>query len=141
MHLHCLVPGGAVTETRQWHPARSTHLFPVRALVRHVRGGFVSRLRKLAEDGGLSRIENGAEIDTVLDGLMSTNSVPGPLRPRVDTPPVSTASHARHTIPHIQEGIGGPEPLRQERHSSTDIYSVCAPRRGLPTDRASAHAE
>ena len=43
VHLHCLVPGGAITAGGAWHPATSTSLFPVRALSRHFRGGFVSR--------------------------------------------------------------------------------------------------
>jgi len=29
-HLHCLVPGGALSAQRHWHPANSTYLFPVR---------------------------------------------------------------------------------------------------------------
>ena len=44
VHLHCLIPGGAFSPQGRWHPAKSTYLFPVRALSRHIRGGFVSRL-------------------------------------------------------------------------------------------------
>lgn len=32
VHLHCLVPGGAIAADGTWHAARSTMLFPVRAL-------------------------------------------------------------------------------------------------------------
>ena len=46
VHLHCLIPGGTLGADGQWHPAKSTYLFPVRALSRHVRGCFVSRLRQ-----------------------------------------------------------------------------------------------
>lgn len=75
VHLHCLVPGGALTEQGQWHPAQSTYLFPVRALSRHVRGGFVSRLRQAVNDGRLSRLKDTAEIDRMLDTLMAIDWV------------------------------------------------------------------
>ena len=43
VHLHCLIPGGALSaDQQQWHPARSHHLFPVKALSRHFRGTMVS---------------------------------------------------------------------------------------------------
>ncbi|HSH47422.1 MAG TPA: transposase zinc-binding domain-containing protein, partial [Halomonas sp.] len=38
VHLHCLVPGGALGDDGVWHEARSHYLFPVRALSRHFRG-------------------------------------------------------------------------------------------------------
>jgi len=49
VHLRCLIPGGAIAADGTWHAARSTMLFPVRALSRHVRGGFVSRQRTAAK--------------------------------------------------------------------------------------------
>ncbi|WPL16838.1 Putative transposase [Thiorhodovibrio winogradskyi] len=75
VHLHCLVPGGAFSATGQWHPAKSTYLFPVRALSRHVRGGFVSRLRQAVAAGELSRLTDPREIDRMLDTLMGTEWV------------------------------------------------------------------
>jgi len=75
VHLHCLVPGRALSAQGRWHPATSTYLFPVRALSRHVRGGFVSRLREGIEAGRFPRIEDRAQIDAVLDALMATNWV------------------------------------------------------------------
>jgi len=75
VHLHCLVPGGALSEQGQWHPAKSTYLFPVRALSRHLRGGFVSRLRQAIEAGRLTRIKDAAQIDAMLDALMDTDWV------------------------------------------------------------------
>jgi Putative transposase/Transposase zinc-binding domain len=75
VHLHCLVPGGAFSAQGHWHPARSTYLFPVRALARHIRGGFVSRLRRHLEDGELPRIENPARIGALLDTLMAADWV------------------------------------------------------------------
>ena len=75
VHLHCLVPGGALSASGEWHPARSTYLFPVRALSRHVRGGYISRLRQALRDGRLPRIEDPTQADDVLDRLMATDWV------------------------------------------------------------------
>jgi hypothetical protein len=75
VHLHGLVPGGAFSTCGEWHPAKSTYLFPVRALSRHVRGGFVSRLRRAVEAGRLPRLTDPGEIDRVLDTLMRTEWV------------------------------------------------------------------
>jgi len=69
VHLHCLVPGGAIASNGDWHPARSTYLFPVRALSRHVRGGFVSRLREAIDAGQLARLTDDAA--AMLDTLMA----------------------------------------------------------------------
>ncbi len=75
VHLHCLIPGGALGEDRQWHPAKSTYLFPVRALSRHYRGNLVSALRKAATKGQLERVTNPGEVDTVLNQLMQKDWV------------------------------------------------------------------
>lgn len=75
VHLHCLIPGGAFSAQGEWHPAKSTYLFPVSALSRHLCGGFVSRLRQRIEDGQLPRIENPKQIDLMLDRLMATEWV------------------------------------------------------------------
>jgi hypothetical protein len=38
-HVHCLVTGGGISaDGRDWHPARKTFLFPVKALAKLVRG-------------------------------------------------------------------------------------------------------
>jgi len=71
VHLHCLVPGGALGDDGTWHPATTQGLFPVRALSRHFRGGLVSRLRAAYQAGELSRLSGPAEVDRVLDALMS----------------------------------------------------------------------
>ena len=75
VHLHCLVPGGASSASGAWHPARSTYLFPVRALSRHLRGGFVSRLRQTIQDGKLPCLEDPRSIKAMLDRLMATDWV------------------------------------------------------------------
>jgi hypothetical protein len=71
VHLHCLLPGGAFTAQGRWRAARSTYLFPVRALSRHFRGGFVRRLRHAIQKQQLTQLDPG-EIDAKLDELMST---------------------------------------------------------------------
>ena len=75
VHLHCLVPGGTLSAQGHWNPAKSTYLFPVRALSRHFRGGFVSRLRQGLDAGRFERITDTAQIQAVLDALMATDWV------------------------------------------------------------------
>ncbi len=70
MHLHCLIPGGALTAQGQWRQAKSTYLFPIRALSRHVRGRMVSALRSAHRRGELDRITRPGEVDNILDTLM-----------------------------------------------------------------------
>lgn len=69
VHLHCLVPGGVLTGQGHWKAAKSTYLFPVRALSRHFRGNLVSRLRHRFEAGELYRV-TAADADVRLDELM-----------------------------------------------------------------------
>jgi hypothetical protein len=70
VHLHCLIPGGALSADQQhWHPARSTYLFPVKALSRHFRGTMVSALRHAWQDGQLERLD-AAQVKIQLDELM-----------------------------------------------------------------------
>jgi hypothetical protein len=45
-HLHCIVPGGALTKDSRWIAAKSNYLFPVRAMAKHFRANY---LRKLQE--------------------------------------------------------------------------------------------
>jgi hypothetical protein len=53
VHLHCLVPGGALTLDHQWRPAKSNYLFPVKALSKVYRGKMVSALRQLCKTGAI----------------------------------------------------------------------------------------
>ncbi len=71
VHLHCLIPGGALGKDNQWHEARSTYLFPVKALSRCFRGKMVSALRESHETGQLTRITRPQEVDQVLNELMT----------------------------------------------------------------------
>lgn len=72
VHLHCLVPGGALTDDGQWHAVRGNYLFPVRALSRHFRGRMVSGLRAAAQAGLLHRVTRAGELDATLNVLMET---------------------------------------------------------------------
>ena len=71
LHVHCLVPGGALGADGAWHPARSTYLFPVRALSRYFRGHLVASLRRRFEAGELHRLANAGELKRLLDALMA----------------------------------------------------------------------
>lgn len=75
VHLHCLIPGGALTEQGQWYETKGNYLFPVRALSRRFRGVMVGALRQAANHGELPRVTRPGEIDTLLDGLMKTDWV------------------------------------------------------------------
>ncbi|MEE4379448.1 MAG: IS91 family transposase, partial [Candidatus Competibacteraceae bacterium] len=85
LHLHCLVPGGALTTTGDWHPVKGGYLFPVRALSRRFRGRLVSQLRQSHTAGELSRITDPGEPTRTLDRLMQHDWVvysrPGLRRP------------------------------------------------------------
>ncbi|HCA02918.1 IS91 family transposase [Vreelandella alkaliphila] len=72
VHLHCLVPGGALSDDGNWREARSNYLFPVRALSRHFRGHMVSALRKVATAGDLHRVTWPGDVDEQLNTLMTT---------------------------------------------------------------------
>jgi len=76
VHLHCLVPGGALGDNnQQWHAAKSNYLFPVKALSRHYRGNLVSALRSCADQGKLHRITRRNEVDKMLNTLMQKDWV------------------------------------------------------------------
>ena len=75
VHLHCLVPGGALGEDHHWHAAKSDYLFPVKALSRHYRGNLVSALRQAASEGKLNRVTHPGEVDTKLNQLMQKDWV------------------------------------------------------------------
>jgi hypothetical protein len=71
VHLHCLLPGGALADDGQWKPVKGDYLFPVRALSRHFRGSMVSALRQCAEAGELSRVTRPGEVGRLLDEVMA----------------------------------------------------------------------
>lgn len=50
-HLHCIVPGGGITQSGKWRSAKSNgkYLFPVKAMSKVFRARFVASLRKELE--------------------------------------------------------------------------------------------
>lgn len=75
VHLHCLIPGGAIDPQNCWHPAKSNYLFPVRALSKVFRGKMVSALRATHEKDDLKRITRANEINQTLNTLMEKDWV------------------------------------------------------------------
>ncbi len=75
VHLHCLIPGGALSEDGRWQSAKGNYLFPVRALSRRFRGKMVSALRAAYGRGELKRVRRPGEVDEVLDTLMEKDWV------------------------------------------------------------------
>lgn len=75
VHVHCLIPGGALTETGEWHQAKHQYLFPVRALSRRFRGRMVSSLRSSIRTGELHRLIDPGAIDDLLNEVMQKDWV------------------------------------------------------------------
>jgi len=75
VHLHCLIPGGALGSDGAWHAAGESYLFPVRALSRWFRRRMVSALRAAANNEQLHRVTRPGEIDQLLDELMKPDWV------------------------------------------------------------------
>ena len=97
VHLHCLVPGGAIGATGQWHEARSNYLFPVRALSRHFRGSMVRALRQAVKTNPSTANLQGKPINDLLSILMSKEwvvySKPCPVKARTVVDYLGRYSH------------------------------------------------
>ncbi len=71
VHLHCLVPGGALQGNGHWQGTNlQGYLFPVKALSNRFRGLYVSGLRQAFNQGELPRLDP-SEFDCTLSDLMS----------------------------------------------------------------------
>ncbi len=68
-HVHCIVPGGALTADGEWNPTNKKYLFPVKVMSEIFRGIFVTKLRKLHEDKEL-KLPPSIEMDSLLNTLM-----------------------------------------------------------------------
>lgn len=66
IHLHCMVPGGAIQNGNKWQPSKSNYLFPVQAMSTVFRGIFITGLRALYDDNKL-KIPNDANLKTSLN--------------------------------------------------------------------------
>ncbi|MCG8325739.1 MAG: IS91 family transposase [Thiotrichales bacterium] len=74
IHLHCLIPGGAVDEQGRFVATRRDFLYPQRVLAKLLRGKMVGALRRDWNTGQLQRIA-ADQIDLILDELMQTDWV------------------------------------------------------------------
>jgi len=74
IHLHGLIPGGAIDEQGDFKTTRRDFLYPQRVLAKLLRGKMVSALRQDYAAGKLHRIPPD-QVDTVLDLLMRTDWV------------------------------------------------------------------
>jgi hypothetical protein len=75
VHVHCLIPGGVLTDAGEWRRAKHQYLFPVRALSRRFRGRMVSSLRHSVRTGELHRLTEAHGIDDVLNGVIQQDWV------------------------------------------------------------------
>jgi hypothetical protein len=74
VHLHCLIPGGAIDAQGGFMTTRRDFLYPQRVLAKLFRGKLVSALRQDYAAGKLYRIAP-EQVDAVLDQLMRTDWV------------------------------------------------------------------
>jgi len=82
LHLHCVVPGGALTRDHaQWLPAKPGFLFPVRALARVFRGKYLAGLQEahargtLRFAGGVAGLADPAAFQAFVRTLRATEWV------------------------------------------------------------------
>jgi len=75
IHLHCIVPGGALTDDR-WISAKPGFLFPVRVMSKIFRGAFVKLLRQSYENkelklqGVIADLKQPVVFDSLMNKLM-----------------------------------------------------------------------
>ena len=133
VHLHCLVPGGALTDDHHWHPAKSNYLFPVKALSRHYRGNLVCALRSAANDGQLNRVTRKGEVGKILNTLMQKDWVVYSKHclNRTDSIIGYLARYTHRLTQKVTAEIQSPlyRLCQPQRQSPTDIYTPCAARR------------
>jgi len=70
IHLHCLIPGGAMRDDGHFITTKRQYLYPNKALAKIYRGKMVSALRCAWNNGKLKRIKQPGEVNEVLDTLM-----------------------------------------------------------------------
>lgn len=68
-HVHCIVPGGALNDKKQWVGSNESYLFPVNVVSKLFRGTYVTKLRELYENKGL-RLPDTENFDSLLNTLM-----------------------------------------------------------------------
>ena len=75
-HVHCIVPGGALTKTGKWKSSKK-YLFPVTVMGKLFRGHFISGLRQLYDSEQLQAPSDEAyhQFTSLLKDLMQINWV------------------------------------------------------------------
>ncbi|QBH12320.1 IS91 family transposase [Desulfobacter hydrogenophilus] len=64
-HLHCLVPGGVLSEDKtQWTPSKTNFLFKTASIVKAFKGIYIKGLKQLYQDGDLKFPGNTAKYGT-----------------------------------------------------------------------------
>lgn len=71
-HLHCIVPGGALTKMGRWRSSKRGYLFPVKVMSKLFRGFYISKLRALQKSGELKFPDTlpSEQFSSLLDTLM-----------------------------------------------------------------------
>lgn len=96
IHLHCLIPGGAINDKQRFTRSRREYLYPHRVLAKLFRGKMVSALRKAWKEGQLHRITRVNEIDDTLNTVMKKDWVIH-TKPHIKKPETVIAYLARYT--------------------------------------------
>ena len=52
-HVHCIVPGGALTDNARWIASKSNYLFPIKAMAKHFRANYLRILQAYYEKAQL----------------------------------------------------------------------------------------
>lgn len=74
-HVHCIVPGGALTSEGKWNHSRKKYLFPVKVMSAIFRGIYISKLREAFKNQKLTMPppQNSNDFDTLLNVVMKKN--------------------------------------------------------------------
>jgi len=96
IHLHCLIPGGAIRDGQGFITSRRDYLYPHRALAKIFRGKMVSALRQAWREGKLHRITQPGQVDTRLNEIMKKDWVLH-TQPHLNKPETVVQYLARYT--------------------------------------------
>jgi len=96
IHLHCLIPGGALDSNQSFKTSRRKYLYPHRVLAKIFRGKMVSALRRAWKAGKLHRIVSPVQLDEVLSKLMQKDWVIN-TKPHINTPETVMRYLGRYT--------------------------------------------
>ena len=116
IHLHCLVPGIALSQDKQHiELAKSKDLYPISALRKKYRGKLVSLIRQAYQAGQLHRIKDKQEVKSVLNTVMKKDWVIY-IKPYLKKPEIILKYLSRYTYRIA---------LSNQRLISVDEKTVC----------------